>query len=315
MRRRFLVSSSAQSYPNAPLPNQVTSRATFLPFTVGGNDWQGRPTPMKMNDGNWMVVWKEGADHSDLSSNSRFNIAFSNDEGATWTANNEYFGAVAVTGFPLTPPTGSTAFVDCNLIKCPNGDLVIIAQNRGTNPSAWNGVNFSQHQYRSTDNGATWTYEFDFCEELGFVTVGDKAKIQGNYENMVLGSTIYIILCQIRTDLDDTRISLYKSTDNCATYTLVSHPVEYDEADPDCTESSIADLGNGIFFCVFRTQQLGQAVWKRSEDHGLTWGALTEFSTIIGKVGVNQPRVIRFANFFLHIRGHKCLHLFVAFLL
>lgn len=300
MRRRFLVSSSAQSYPNAPLPNQVGARATFLPFTDAGNDWQGRPVPMKMNDGNWMVVWKEGADHSDYAgAAAHYNIAFSNDEGATWTDNNEYFGGGAVTGFPLVPPTGSTGFVDSNLIKCPNGDLVIIAQNRGSNPGVWNNVNFSQHQYRSTDNGQTWTYEFDFCEEIGFTTTADKAKIQGNYENMVVGSTVYIILCQIRTNLDDTRISLYKSTDNCATYSLVSHPVEYDEASPDCTESSIADLGNGIFFCVFRTQNLAQAVWKRSEDFGLTWGALTEFSEILGNVGVHQPRVVRFANFFL----------------
>jgi hypothetical protein len=92
---------------------------------------------------------------------------------------------------------------------------------------------------------------------------------------------------------------LYKSTDNCATYSLVSHPVEYDEATPDCTESSIADLGSGVFFCVFRTQNLAQALWKRSEDYGLTWGALTEFSEILGEVGIHQPRVVRFANFFL----------------
>lgn len=300
MRRILAVASSAQQYPNVPLPNQVTSRATFLPFTDGANTWQGRFTPIEMANGNWMGVWVEGTNHSDYNgATQKFNIAFSNDEGATWTANNTKIGGGAVTGFPLVPPTASTGFVDCALIKCPNGDLVIIAQNRGSNPTVWNAVNFSQHQYRSTDNGETWVYEYDFCDHIGENTTALRAKIQGLYETMVVGSTVYLILCQIRTNLDDTRLRLYKSTDNCATWSFVSNPVEYDEADPDCTESSIADLGNGIFFCVFRTQDLSTAVWKRSDDFGLTWGALTDFGPIAGYVGVHQPRVLRLANFFL----------------
>lgn len=284
-----------------PVPNQVTSRATFVPFTDAGNDWQGRYYPIVMADGNWMAVWLEGTFHSDYNSATHtVNIHFSNDEGVTWTDNNEYFGAVAVTGWPLVPPGGTaTGFVDFLLTLCPNGDIVLIAQNRGSNPTVWNAVNFSQHQYRSTDNGATWAYEFDFCDTIGENTVATRAKIQGLFETMIIGSDLYVILCQIRTDLDDTRIRIYQTSDNGATWTFLSNPIEYDEVTPDCTESALAHLGNGRIICVFRTQDLGQALWKTSEDYGLTWGTVTEFSEQLGYVGLHQPRIKSYSNFFL----------------
>lgn len=284
-----------------PVPNQVTSKTAFVPFTDAGNDWQGRYYPIKMADGNWMAIWMEGTFHSDYNSATHtVNIHFSNDEGVTWTDNNEYFGAVPVTGFPLVPPGGSsTGFVDFLLTLCPNGDLIIIAQNRGSNPGVWNNVNFSQHMYRSTDNGATWAYEDDFCDLIGETTTAAKAKIQGLFESMIIGNDLYVILCQIRTDLDDTRIRIYKTSDNCATWSFLSNPIEYDEVDPDCTESALAHLGNGRIICVFRTQDLGQALWKTSEDYGLTWGTVTEFSAQLGYVGLHQPRIKAYSNFFL----------------
>lgn len=285
-----------------PVPNQTTSKTAFVPFTDAiNNDWQGRLYTILTAAGYWMGVWVEGTNHSDYNSASHYvNIFFSNDEGATWSDNNEYIGGAAVTGFPLVPPGGSsTGFVDFTIIRCPNDDLVIIAQDRGVNGSAWNGVNFTQHQYRSTDDGQTWTYEFDFCAAIGLVTVADKAKIQGLFENMVVGNDVYITLCQIRADLDDTRISLYKSSDNCATWSLVSHPIAYDELSPDATASAIAHLGNGKFFCVFRTQDLGAAYQRTSNDYGLTWGTLSEFSSFVGYVGVHDPKVKGYSNLFL----------------
>jgi hypothetical protein len=284
-----------------PVPNQVTSKTAFVPFTDAGNDWQGRYYPIKMADGNWVAVWLEGTFHSDYNSATHtVNIHFSNDEGVTWTDNNEYFGSVPVTGFPLIPPGGTaTGFVDFCLTLCPNGDIILIAQNRGSNPTVWNAVNFSQHQYRSTDNGATWAYEFDFCDAIGENTVALRAKIQGLFETMIIGDDLYVILCQIRTDLDDTRIQIYKTSDNGATWSFLSNPIEYDEVDPDCTESALAHLGNGRIICVFRTQDLGQALWKTSNDYGATWGSVTEFSEQLGYVGLHQPRIKAYSNFFL----------------
>lgn len=295
MRRKFVFASGLQTYPNVPLPNQVTSRTTFLPFTRMGNDWQGRPYLFKTANGLWGIMWVEGTQHSaDDPSNWRCNIAFSNDEGATWSDNNEYIDGSPVSGFPLSPGAAGADIVnEVQVILCPNGDLVLITFDR-EDVGVWQNVSWSQ--FRSIDNGASWTYEQDFCDAIGAT---DRTKIMGAYEHMVVGNIVYLILMEYRAHLYDSRIRLFRSTDNCATYDFVSNPVEYDEADPACTESSIADLGNGIFFCIFRTQNLGQSVWKRSEDYGNTWGPLTEFSSVLGGVGVNEPRVARFANFFL----------------
>jgi hypothetical protein len=160
-----------------PVPNQVTSKTAFVSFTDAvNNDWQGRLYTIETAAGYWMGVWVEGTNHSDYNSASHYvNIFFSDDEGATWSSNNTYIGGAAITGFPLVPPGGSsTGFVDFTIIRCPNDDLVIIAQDRGVNGSAWNGVNFTQHQYRSTDDGQTWAHDFDFCAAIGLVTVADK---------------------------------------------------------------------------------------------------------------------------------------------
>lgn len=283
------------------VPNQVTSRATFLPFVNGANDWQGRPIPIRLPSGVSFITWMEGTNHSDYNSASHsYNIVFSNDDWATQGDPNEDLAGNPITGFPLTPPTGSTGYVDANLVECANGDLLLLAQNRGVNASAWNGVNFSIDQWRSTDGGLSWTFEFDWVNAVfGYSSAADKARVQGCYEFMLVGSTIYIICCEIITDLDNTRIVLVKSTDNGATYTIQGYPVETGEAVNACTESSLAHLGGGVFFFVFRTQDLGNAVSKFSFDSGLTYTSLVDFADNIGHVGVHQPRVKQYSNFFL----------------
>lgn len=281
--------SEGSSFPYANTPNEVTTRSSFLPFTVGTNDWQGRPSPFKTQSGLWGICWVEGTEHSDaVIADWRLNIAFSNDEGATWTDNNEYIGGAAIAAFPLQKQHASASLVnECQVVLCPNGDLVLLAFERS---SSWTTITHSQ--WRSTDDGETWTYEQDFCTAIG---AADATKIQAVYEHFITsGGIIYFTLMEIRTSLNDTRIRLYKSEDNCSTYSFVSNVVEYDEADPACTESSIADLGNGKFFGIMRTQNLGEAVWKRSEDFGVTWGPLTEFSSVLGYVGIHQPRVQKY---------------------
>lgn len=280
-------------FPYANTPNVVLSRSTFVPFTVGTNDWQGRPTPFKTANGYWGLCWVEGTQHVGGSTTDwRLNIAFSNDEGATWTSNNTYIGGGSIAAFPLQKQNVSAAVVnECQVILCQNGDLVLIAFERS---ASWTTVTHTQ--WRSTDNGASWSVDQNFCTAIG---AADHTKIQAVYEHLVTGDTIYLTLMEMRAGLDDTRIRLYKTTDNCETYTFVSNVVEFDEANPDCTESSIADLGNGRFFGVMRTQNLGSAVWKISEDFGVTWGALTEFSSVLGYVGVHQPRVQKFRDFYI----------------
>ncbi len=286
---------------NVPLLNQVTSRTAFVPFTDAvNNDWQGRYYPVKLGGDTIVSVWMEGTFHSDYNSAShKTNIHFSADAGATWTTNNTYFGGGAISGWPLVPPDVGAGFVDFNFFEVANGDLILHAQSRGTNVTAWNGVNFSIHQYRSTDRGATWSYDADFAGLCGYSTIAAKAKVQGEFETVRVGSVTYVIFCDIRTDLDDTKIRIFSTDDNATTWDFVYDVVAYDEADPDVTESSISYIGGGDFFFVFRSQDLGTGYYKRCNDFFNSCTTLTTFSDELDYVGVHQPHIDDFSRFTL----------------
>lgn len=286
---------------NVPLLNQVTSRTAFVPFTdAANNDWQGRYYPVKLQGDTIVAIWMEGTFHSDYNSASHLtNIHFSADGGATWTDNNEYFGGGAMADFPLVPPDANTGFMDYNFFEAANGDLIIHAQNRGTNASAWNGVNFSIYQYRSTDRGENWSLDGDLAVMLGYTGAAGRASIQGELESVRIGNSTYITYCEIGPDnnLNDTKIRLARTDDNAANWVNVNDIVAYDESDPDCTESSLSYLGAGRMFFVFRTQDLASGSYKICEDFGATCGALTTFEDELDYVGIHQPHIDDYSNF------------------
>jgi len=276
------------------VPNLTISRSTSIfPFTRVGNDWQGRNNPVVNALGEWVMIWTEGENHSDVSSNWRCNIAFSDDEGATWSANNEYLDTSAVTGFPLSPvQSPATAISDFQLMKCPNNDLVIIGQERGVATGTWNDTNVTQSQFRSTNDGKTWAFEFDFCAAIGQTTTAQKSKIMGNYENVVIGSDIYLCLNEVDSTGPKYRIGCYKSSDNAATWTKISQITEYDERPYDWTEVSLVYLGNSRIGALAsqNATNFNTAEYRESPDMGLTWGTVTDITEAIGYTGICQPR-------------------------
>jgi hypothetical protein len=276
------------------IPNIVLSRTTnIFPFTRVGNDWQGRNNPVVNSLGEWVMIWVEATNHSDVGTNWRCNIAFSDDEGTTWSDNNEYLDGSPVTGFPLSPhQSPATAISDFQVMKCPNGDLVIIGQERGVSTGTWNDTNVTQSQFRSTDDGKTWAFDYDFSVAIGFTTTANKAKIQGNYENTVVGNSIYLICLEVNTSLSDSRVLFVKSTDNAATWQIVSHVTEYGERTYAWTEVSPVYLG-GTKFGALASQNgtnFNTVEYRESPDLGATWGSVTDLTAVVGYTGICQPR-------------------------
>lgn len=290
-----------ESFPSADIPNNVVSRATdVIPFTVGGNDWQGRMNFIENALGEWVFVWTEGVQHSDPSaSTARFNIAFSDDEGDTFSDNNEDLEGNPVSGFPLTPQSPADFIGDAQLFKCPNGDLILICQERGTGTAAWNGTNVTQSQYRSTDNGKSWLYDLDFCEAIGLTTEEEKGQIQGNYENIVIGNTIYLACARYISEVADSRQYFVKSEDNAQTWEIVSEITSSGERTYAWTEVSLAWLGGTKILAIARTANVGGGEARMSNDMGQTWGTVVDIQAALGYTGVHQPRTMVFRDFLL----------------
>lgn len=278
----------------AASPNVTLARETdIFPFTRVGNDWQGRNNQVVNALGEWVTIWVEGESHSDVGTNWRCNIAFSDDEGETWSANNQDLEGNAVTGFPLAPvQSPATAISDFQFMKCPNGDLVIIGQERGISTGTWNDTNVTQSQFRSTNHGKTWSFEFDFSAAIGYTTTAQKSYIMGNYENVVVGGTIYLCLNEVNPTGPKYRIGFYKSEDNAATWTKVSQITEYDERPYDWTEVSLVYLGGSKIGALASQNgsNFNTAEWRMSDDMGLTWGSVVDITGAIGWTGICQPR-------------------------
>ncbi len=258
---------------------------TPFSFTAPGTyDWGARPRLIKRSNGIFVLVWKESTNHS--LGGGYFNINFSNDEGATWTANNTKIGGGAVSGFPYVKTAASAdQSDDCLLLEAPNGDLLLITHER-LNVASPNDF-ITNWQHRSTDGGNTWTAEQDLGATLP--DVADPKKFWAFYDYEIIGSDLYICCAQYNTDFDDSKVTLWKSTDNGANYTKVSDIYAYGDTTPDPNECGIIHLGSGVMLAITRTRDLNKTIERRSTDYGVTWGSIVNISDRFGRVGIHQP--------------------------
>lgn len=224
------------------------------------DDWLGRP--VLCNDGTkWSMIYKVGANHTPAAGDA-FVIRFSEDEGATWTDVNTFTDGNPVSGFPLQKDNGIS---DAIILQAPNGDLLV---------QGYAHTQIGTYQWRSTNGGASWTDE-------GVIDDGDEILV-GGQDYVVVGSDIYIVYQLIKFDLTTVVPSVWKSSDNGATWAKVGN------IEINCGESGIAYLGGTSLLVVMRDNNALATYQSRSDDMGVTW----QTSTVIPDMGVFQrPRL------------------------
>lgn len=279
---------------NKKQPWTISSRtANIIPFTDAGTyDWQARPDMVKRN-GVVILVCKEATNH--VLGDGYWNIIFSTDDGANWTANNVRVGGGAVTGFPYIKTAASADQCDdAELILCANGDLLFFTHERldTSPPNDW----ITHWQHRSTDGGNTWTAEFDLGAALPGVS--DKTKLWAFYDYEVIGTDLYVTASEYTSSLanPNTKTSLWKSTNNGLSYTKVSTIFDVGDTNPSTTECGFIHTGNGRFLAISRTWDLNVTKQRVSLDYGATWGAITDVSNLFARLGVHQPRLQKFSG-------------------
>ena len=136
----------------APFNPAVTVATTTTLGTGGTDDWWGRASIKRRPSDNALVMAYYRAPHHALNGGD-LHIKFSNDDGATWTAEDTKIGGGTVSGFPMNPPglTGDQDAGEPWLYVAPNGDLLLHMWK-----VAYGVSSAGSWQSRSTDGGHTW---------------------------------------------------------------------------------------------------------------------------------------------------------------
>ncbi len=259
----------------APFNASVTVDATTTLGSGGSPDWWGRASIKRRSDGVLVMIYRRGSKHE--VNDGALYIKFSDDDGATWSTENQTLAAVAVGGFPMNPST-LTAGQDAGepwLMIAPNGDLLC---------HMWRidyGVSMGgTWQTRSTDGGENWSAST--LVAFGHPTDADTL-IFATDDDFVWNQTIYAGARIYNNGADGTPSDsiLVKSDDNGVSWEYVS-TIMADSESSGGQEVGLEYVGNNTIIAMIRDNPHTNSYKRVSTDLGATWGTLTNVTSVVG---------------------------------
>ena len=264
------------------LPRLTVDVASSSTISSGGAlDWHGRASVKRRADGVVVLAYRRATAHP--VNDGALYIRFSDDDGATWTAEDTTLGGRAVVGFPMDPSTLSPG-QDAGepwLYLAPNGDLVLhmwrVAYGRALGGT---------YQSRSTDGGETWSPATGPVRFAG-LTADESGRTFATDDDFVFGGVIY---AGART-YDDvsgspSALSLIASDDDGATWRRRSTIVGAREADgKGGQEVGLAYVGDDTIIAMIRDNSHTHSYERVSTDLGRTWGPLIDVTSTVGIAG------------------------------
>lgn len=268
----------------------VTVDATTTLETGGSPDWHGRAVVCRWSKGDNRLLLVNERSSAHATNDGALQIKFSDDDGATWTAYNTKLGGGAVSGFPMTP-TGATANQDPGegwLIELPSG-RILLTMWRVDYSTDNDGTQYSW----SDDGGETWTTPAAIAVSGVTNLVLTYATDQGFVDPET--GTLYAITREYTTGTYTAcRIHLITSTDDGATWTVVSTVMESNQGGNGSIEGGMEYLGDRTILVQMRDTD-HVAAWQRiSTDMGATWGTLTDVTAQVGIAA--RQRIYTFAH-------------------
>lgn len=258
----------------------VTSTVT-LDAGSGADNWVARASIKRRPSDNALVMaYYKGEVH--FTNAGALHIRFSDDDGATWTAEDTTLGGAAVTGFPMNPTV--SAGQDAGepwLYVAPNGDLLL---------HMWR-IDYSVSmggtwQSRSTDGGETWSTPAQVA--FGVSGVSDDI-IFATDDDFVWDRVIYASARIYSGGADGTPSSmiLIKSTNNGSTWSKVSTIMSASEGSGGHggQEIGLEYVGNDTIIAMIRDNDQTNSYRRFSTDMGATWGSLSDVTSTVGNAG------------------------------
>lgn len=260
-------SHNGSSFENPTFSNvlpffTVTTAAADLWTTSGSNDWLGRAVLVDVNGDNslWAAIYRAATGHT-VSGAGVVRVRFSDDEGATWTAENTFIDGESITGWPSFHST-NTNTGNPYVLRAPNGDLLLHVDEGPTQRGTW--------QYRSVDGGKTWTDEG---------RINSDATLSCAQDHVIVGNDIYIVFMHSTTGNGDYPWlpTAYRSSDNGTTWTALG---TIESSTSHGNECAIAHTGGNNFIAVMREGDGIATYFYRSSDACQTWSARQAVSTL-----------------------------------
>lgn len=291
---RFFAVAAAADFPIPSDAVAVTVDATSTLVTGGALDWIGRPTIKRRSDDALVMVYYRATGHA--TNDGALYIRFSNDDGATWTAENTKLaadGGGAVALFPLNPTVsaGQDGFEPWLVALPTPGEFLLHTWRFDFNVS-----NGGTYQWRTTDDGATWSSESGPVAWAG-LTATQNGKTYATDQDVTVGSTVFVG-ARVYNDPDEDPVSLVF----CSTTTDGASPTTTGWTRLATLVSAAALGGHGAqeigftrvgstFYAIIRdTADITHGYKMVSTDlTGTTWGALTDITSEIGIFA--RPRI------------------------
>lgn len=223
-----------------------------------------------LSDGTLVMVYKRGPGHSSDGS-TEIHIRFSDDYGATWTAEDTDLDGNPVSGLPLTRPVAWDAADDLSepwLYLAPNGNLLLHVWRYD-----WGDTAYGAYQSVSADGGKTW----GALASTGLTGHAEPERIFSTDDHFVYDGTIYAG-CSFKEA--DGAEGLIKSPDNGASWEFVATVSATVTA-----EIGIEYLGDNTILALMRSTSDKTTYRCFSTDMGATWGTRDELTNIMGASG------------------------------
>jgi hypothetical protein len=277
------ITGAAAEAPPAFNPSVTVASSSTIDSGAGAEDWVGRASIVRRpSDDALVMAYYQATNH--FNNEGALHLRFSDDHGATWTAEDTKLGGGAVTGFPMNPPGAGTPpdAGEPQLYVAPNGDLLIhmwLIDYSTSMGGSW--------QSRSTDGGETWSTP----AQIAFNHPTEDDDIIFSTDDWFALDGVLYAGARIYTGGSDGRPSesiLIKSADDGTTWEYVStimSDAEGDSPDFGGQEVGFEYVGNDTIVAMIRENPHTKSFQRVSTDMGVTWGTLTNVTSTVGIAG------------------------------
>lgn len=272
-----------------PVPSGAVSVTVDSSSTIssGGTlDHHGRAAVKRWlssfgGDDRLVLIYRRATAHN--ATGAELEIRFSDDDGATWTAENTKLGGGAVTNFPMEPPVGDISFGLGWLMVTPNGALVInMTSANGTFGATVNDA----YQSVSTDGGETWSSPAAVVGDAGLL-----GKTLGGNGDYIANGYVYTNAADPSdyTDWSPSATRIMRTNDDGATWDTIGTMVATTDISTGAFETGIVRVGTTRVLGVIRDMPHTNAYQRFSDDLGVTWGTIEDITSTAGILGM--PRL------------------------